>query len=73
MTIDEIKEKIKKNIGNNVTIKHNIGRNKIEKYKVTIKKTYPNIFTVEYKNKNNFEIKSFTYTDIMMKTIKIDY
>lgn len=73
MTLQEIKEKVNKNIGNEVTIKYNIGRNRIEKYNVKIKQTYKNIFTVETKNKNNKEIKSFSYADIMTKTIKIDY
>lgn len=73
MTLQEIKEKVNKNIGNDVTIKYNIGRNRIEKYNVKIKETYKNIFIVETNNTNNIEIKSFTYTDVMTKTIKIDY
>ncbi len=73
MTLQEIKEKVNKNIGNDVIIKYNIGRNRIEKYNVKIKETYKNVFIVETKNKQNKEIKSFTYTDIMTKTIKIDY
>ena len=71
MTLQEIKEKVNDNIGNNVTIKYNIGRNRIEKYNVKIKETYKNLFIVE--TNNNSEIKSFTYTDVMTKTIKIDY
>jgi len=70
MTLQEIKTKVNENIGNNVTIKYNMGRNKIEKYNVKIKETYKNIFIVET---NKTEIKSFTYTDIMTKTIKIEY
>lgn len=73
MTLQEIKTKVNKNIGNNVTIKYNLGRNKIEKYNVKIKETYNNIFIVELKKQNKTEIKSFTYTDVMTKTIKIDY
>ena len=72
MTIQEIKNKVNKNIGNNVTIRYNIGRNRIEKYNVKIKETYKNIFIVETNNKTP-EIKSFTYTDLMTSTIKIDY
>ena len=71
MTLQEIKKKVNNNIGNNVTIKYNMGRNKIEKYNVKIKETYNNIFIVEIENKK--EIKSFSYTDIITKTIKIDY
>lgn len=73
MTLQEIKTKVNENIGNNVTIRYNIGRNRIEKYNVKIKEAYKNIFIVETNNKNNIEIKSFTYTDVMTKTIKIDY
>ena len=71
MTLQEIKKKVNENIGNEVIIKYNIGRNRIEKYNVKIKETYKNIFIVETKNKNNIEIKSFSYTDIITKTIKI--
>ena len=71
MTLQEIKTNVNNNIGNNVIIKYNMGRNKIEKYKVRIKETYNNVFIVEIENKK--EIKSFTYTDIITKTIKIDY
>ncbi len=73
MTLQEIKKKVNENIGNEVTIKCNIGRNRIEKYNVRIKETYKNIFIVETNKKNNTEIKSFSYTDVMTKTIKIDY
>ena len=73
MTLKEIKNKVNNNIGNEVTIRYNIGRNRIEKYNVKIKEAYKNIFIVETSNKNNIEIKSFTYTDVMTKTIKIDY
>jgi uncharacterized protein Veg len=73
MTLQEIKKKVNNNIGNNVTIKYNLGRNKTEKYNVKIKETYKNIFIVELKNQNTTEIKSFSYADVMTKTIKIDY
>ena len=73
MTLQEIKTKVNNNIGNNVTIKYNMGRNKIEKYNVKIKETYNNIFIVEVRNEKKLEIKSFSYTDIITKTIKIDY
>ena len=73
MTLQEVKNKVNNNIGNNVIIKCNLGRNKIEKYNVKIKETYKNIFIVEVNNQDNREIKSFSYTDVITKTIKIDY
>ena len=73
MTLQEVKNKVNDNIGNNVVIRCNMGRNKIEKYNVKIKETYKNIFIVEVNNHDNAEIKSFSYTDVITKTIKIDY
>ncbi len=72
MTLQEIKDKVSDNIGNDVVIKCNLGRNKFEKYRAKIKETYKNVFIVEVRDKR-CEIKSFTYTDVMTKTIKIDY
>ena len=68
--IGEVRRKLNDYIGEKVTIKYNLGRNKYEKYHVTIKELYENVFLVEL---NNNAKKSFTYTDIITKTIKIDY
>ena len=68
--IGQIRGKLNDYIGEEVTIKYNLGRNKYEKYKVTIKELYENVFLVEL---NNNCKKSFNYTDIITKTIKIDY
>ena len=70
MMIGEVRSKLNDYVGQKVTIKYNLGRNKYEKYHVTIKELYENVFLVEL---NNNAKKSFTYTDIITKTIKIDY
>lgn len=67
-----VKEKLNSHIGKEVIIKYSLGRNKYEKYKVVIKELYKNIFLVEVKDENK-EIKSFTYSDVITKTIKIDF
>ena len=67
-----VKEKLNLHIGKEVVIKYNLGRNKYEKYHVIIKELYKNIFLVEV-NDENKEIKSFTYSDVITKTIKIDF
>lgn len=72
MTLQEIKSKLNENVGNDVTIRYNLGRNKVEKYKVRIKETYRNVFIVELVDEKN-QLKSFSYADVMTKTIKIDY
>ncbi len=71
MTKSEIIEQLNNHIGSYVTIKYNLGRNKYEKYHVKIKELYNNIFLVELKDDNI--IKSFSYNDVITKTIKIDY
>ena len=57
-------------IGKRVLIKHNLGRNKYETYDATIKSLYNCVFLVELID-DNYTIKSFSYADIITKTIKI--
>ena len=71
MTIDSVKNKLNDYLGESVTIKCNLGRNKYEKYAATIKKLYNNVFIVET-NKHHI-IKSFSYSDVISKTIRINY
>ena len=72
MTIESVRKELGNHIGKEVVIKYNLGRNKIEKYHVTIKELYNYVFLVEMNNNFN-EVKSFSYSDIITKTIKIDY
>lgn len=69
MTIYEIKNKIVDNIGKEVYIKCNLGRNKYEDYKAVIKEMYDYVFIVE----SDRGIKSFSYSDVMTKSVHIDY
>ena len=71
MTIEKIKEQLNNHLGEQATIRYNLGRNKIAKYEGVIKSLYNHIFTIE--TENNKIIKSFSYSDIITKTIKIDY
>lgn len=68
MNIITVKENLNKYKGKDVIIKYNLGRNKIEEYIVTIKELFDNVFLVE--KKESKEIKSFSYNDIITKTIK---
>ncbi len=52
----------------NVYIQYNLGRNKYETYTGKIIKLFPNIFLFE--EENGF-VKSFSYSDIVTKTIRI--
>ena len=71
MTVERVKEELNNHLGKVVTIKYNLGRNKYEKYDVKIKELYNYVFLVELKNNNT--VKSFSYSDVITKTIKIDY
>lgn len=68
--IEEIKKELNNHLGKEVLIKHNLGRNKFEQYHVTIKELYDYVFLVEL---NGSEKKSFSYSDVLTNTIKIDY
>lgn len=69
MTLFEVKKKLGQHLGKKVSIKYNLGRNKYEHYQVKIKELYDNIFLVE----SDLGIKSFSYSDVVTKTIRIDY
>ncbi len=71
MFIAKIREDLTKHIGDTATIKYNLGRNKYESYEVKIDKTYEHVFLVKLKDRD--ETKSFTYTDVMTKIVKITY
>ncbi len=69
MTVDQIKQQLCNHVGEEVTIKYNLGRNKYEKYNVVIKELYNFVFLVETNN----IIKSFSYSDIISKVIKLNF
>ena len=72
MTIDGVKQTLRDHIGDVVTINYNLGRNKYESYDVKIKELYQHIFLVEVES-NQSVIKSFSYSDVITKTIRIDF
>lgn len=71
MTISKVRSKINEHIGESVVIKYNLGRNKYEQYAATIKELYSNVFVVEIEKYHI--IKSFSYSDVLTKMIKIEY
>ena len=74
MTVEQVRVNLNEYLGKNVVIKYNLGRNKYEKYNAKIKELYNNVFLVEIIESNiKNEIKSFSYSDVITKTIKIDY
>jgi len=66
--ITKIKNNINSNLGSSVKIIYNGSRNKKEEYDGIIKEVYNNIFIVKLENE---EIKSFSYSDVLTKTVEI--
>lgn len=69
MNTEIVKNKLSDYIGKKATIRYNLGRNKYESYDVVIKELYSKVFLVE----DGDNILSFTYSDVITKTIKIDF
>jgi len=68
MNIKNIKNYLKYKVGSNIVVVYYGSRNKKEKYYGVIYKVYDNIFTIK---QSNGEVKSFSYIDILTKTIQI--
>lgn len=74
MTIYNVKSELFNHVGDSIKIKYSLGRNKYEEYKAVLKEIYNYIFLVDCKTENGVNFtKSFTYTDVLIHTIKIDY
>lgn len=69
MNTDSIKEEIKANLNQAVSITEYGMRNKVNNYVGYISGVYPNIFTVLVDGDN----KSFSYVDVVTKEITIEY
>ena len=68
MNINIIRSYLFKKIGSKIVIIYYGGRNKNDKYEGVLTNSYHNIFTIKLVNG---EIKSFSYCDILTKTIQI--
>lgn len=62
-------EEIEKYRGKLVRFKYNGSRNQIEEFYGTIEYTYNSIFTIKLKDSNS--LKSFSYNDVINKTLQI--
>ena len=68
MNIKNIKRYLFSKLGSNILVIYYGSRNKKELYRGVLWKLYGNIFTIKL---SNGELKSFTYIDILTKTIQI--
>lgn len=68
MNIRSIKKYLVTRIGCNIVVLYYGSRNRKEIYRGILLKVYSNVFTIKLKND---DIKSFSYIDILTKTIQI--
>ncbi len=68
--INKIKENIESQKGKILKFRHNGSRNQIEEFEGIIIGTYNYIFTIKTVNEKE-EIKSFTYSDILIDNLEI--
>jgi uncharacterized protein Veg len=72
MNIEKVKSELGNHLGDSAIIKYYLGRNKYEEYRVIIKELYSRVFLVELDDEKT-KVKSFSYSDIITKTIKINF
>ena len=68
--INKIKENIKSKKGEKLKFRFNGARNQIEEFEGIITEAYNYIFTIQTINSKN-EIKSFTYSDVLIDNLEI--
>ena len=73
MNIYTVKKYLSNKIGKEFKLKYSLGRNKYETYIVKLDKLYSNVFTVILNKNDREELKCFSYNDIVMRQLKIDF
>ncbi|KRO18936.1 Veg family protein [Lacticaseibacillus saniviri] len=74
ITLASIKQKLDNKIGENLTVVAQAGRKKVTRRKGTLKETYPAIFVVDLdQDENSFERVSYSYSDLLTKSIEIHF
>ena len=68
--IATLKTDINEKIGQKIIVKGSLGRSKSFSKEATIQKAYPNLFVIKFEE-NNRNV-SYSYTDILTKTIEVD-
>lgn len=68
MNIKNIKNYLRTKVGFNLVVVYYGSRNRKEVYKGVLYKLYRNIFTIKL---YNGEVKSFSYNDILTRTVQI--
>ena len=67
--LDDIKEKISQMKGQNVQMKINRGRKRIENVCATIKDVYPSVFTIKTDDE---KLQTFSYFDVLCGNVVLN-
>ena len=68
--ISNLKTDIIDRVGQKIIVKGSLGRSKEFEKEGTIEKAYSNIFVVKYEENNR--TASYTYTDLLTRTVEVD-
>lgn len=68
--INKIREEVNSKKGKVLNFRHNGSRNQIEEFKGIIVETYNYIFTIKTIDEKE-ELKSFTYSDVLIDNLEI--
>ena len=68
--ISTLKSDINDKIGQKIIVKGSLGRSKEFAKEGTIEKAYSNLFVVKYEENNR--TASYTYTDLLTRTVEVD-
>ncbi|WP_057873224.1 Veg family protein [Loigolactobacillus rennini] len=74
ITLASIKANLDSKIGEKMMVIAQAGRKKVTKRKGTLHETYPSVFVIDLDQEENaFERVSYSYADLLTKTIKIEF
>lgn len=68
--ISTLKSDINEKVGQKIIVKGSLGRSKEFAKEGTIEKAYSNLFVVKYEENNR--TASYTYTDLLTRTVEVD-
>ncbi|MDO4912687.1 MAG: Veg family protein [Lactobacillus sp.] len=73
-SIVSIKKKLEEHLGETLTVTSQTGRKKGKARSGILKQTFPAVFMVELdQEENNFERVSYSYTDLLTNSIKLEF
>lgn len=73
-SLKTIKSRLDSHLGENLTIVAQAGRKKVVRRRGTLSETFHSVFVVDLdQNENSFERVSYSYTDLLTKSIDIKF